>query len=162
MCILRDTISTKQKSSMNSEVSGHGCFWENQETFSNTYILFSILLDVIGLLIQKKQWKGTSCSLPFFRDRAFSLILLTEKMNHIEVSTHKGFWEYPKVRDGAFKEVCLWLEISIKDCDKLIVFHIFAAHCRLEVAGLISCAICSMPIYDVNPLLVPFGHLSLD
>ncbi len=70
--------------------------------------------------------------------------------------------EYPKVGNSAFEEVSLWLEISIKDCDKLIVLHISAVHRRFKVARLVSCAVCPVSIYDVNPLLIPFCHFPLN
>jgi hypothetical protein len=70
--------------------------------------------------------------------------------------------EYPKVGNSAFEEIGLWLEVSIKDCDKLIVLHISTVHGRFKVACLISCPVCPMPIYDVDPLLMPFRHLPLN
>jgi len=67
-----------------------------------------------------------------------------------------------KVGDCAFEEVRLGLEISIKDCDKLIVLHIITAHGRLEVACLVTCAVGAMPVDDVDALLVPFCYLCLN
>jgi len=66
------------------------------------------------------------------------------------------------VGDCAFEEVRLGLEISIKDCDKLVVLHIITAHGRLEVACLVTCAVSAMPVDDVDALLVPFCYLCLN
>lgn len=66
------------------------------------------------------------------------------------------------MRNCSFEEIRGRLKISIKDCNKFIVFYIAATHGRLEIASLIALSDHSMSVFNVGIELLPFIYLLFD
>lgn len=64
--------------------------------------------------------------------------------------------------NGLLEELPARLEISIKDCDKLIILHIIAGHRRLEISRFVTGSKHPMTVDDVDTSLAPLRDFSLD
>ena len=67
-----------------------------------------------------------------------------------------------KMGNCELEVVGVWLEIGIKDCNKLIVLYIITIHCRLEISSFVTGSDQTMAIDDIDTPLVPLGYLPLN
>nr|GMD74921.1 hypothetical protein Iba_chr13aCG9940 [Ipomoea batatas] len=65
---------------------------------------------------------------------------------------------YLEMRNCEFKEICIGLEVCIKDCDEFIVLDIFTGHCRVKVVVFVSCSDQSIPGLETGLLANPVGR----
>lgn len=66
------------------------------------------------------------------------------------------------MRDSELEEIGARSKICIKDCNKLIVLNIIAAHCRLEVPGFVAGSDGTVSMDYVDPLPVPSRNFVSD
>lgn len=80
----------------------------------------------------------------------------------VGVEEHKRKNENLEMRNGMLEKIRVWLEISIKYGNELVILHIFTSHGRIEVTGLVPCTYQSVTVNDIDSLFLMLGDLGPD
>jgi len=74
----------------------------------------------------------------------------------------KSKFSYLKMRNSLLEEIRTRLEISIENCNKLVILHIITVHRRLEVSCFITSSILPMTVDDIDTFLTPLRNFCFD
>jgi len=74
----------------------------------------------------------------------------------------KSKFSYLKMRNSLLEEIRTWLEISIENCNKLVILHIITVHRRLEVSCFITSSKLPMTVDDIDAFLTPLCNFCFD
>ena len=108
--------------------------WKHKLMFWRRVNKFSSLFTKAHLAWTRPN-SGLSCN----RRRAYALkITLNTDLPRIFVEYVWCSLLNLEIWHGLLKKIRIWLEICVENCNKLIVFHIVTAHCRLEIPCFIS------------------------
>lgn len=70
--------------------------------------------------------------------------------------------KYLKMRNCLLEEIRVWLEISIKYGDKLVILDIITIHGRLKIPSFVACPDQAVAVDNINPSQTPFQNLISD
>lgn len=90
----------------------------------------------------------------------YNFILYQREIMGFEEYRRKNL--YLEMRNSLPEKIRVWLEISIKYGNELIILHILTSHGRVEVTSLVPCTYQSVAVNDVDSLFLPLSDLSPD
>lgn len=70
--------------------------------------------------------------------------------------------EYLEMWNCLFEEIGVWLEVSIKYGDKLVILDIITVHGRLKIPGFVACPDQTVTVDNIDPPQTPFQNLISD
>jgi len=64
--------------------------------------------------------------------------------------------------NSLLEEIWVWLEISIKNSNELVILDVITAHCRLEITRFVASSELPVTVDYIHTSLAPLRDFSLD